>query len=46
MTIMPWRGDEFYPTAADSFFYCPPSYESRMGMTIEIRQGQGGDHRC
>lgn len=40
MTIMPWRGDDFYPTAADSFFYCPPSYESRMGMTIEIRQGR------
>ncbi|MFW5500645.1 MULTISPECIES: ChaN family lipoprotein [unclassified Maridesulfovibrio] len=40
MTIMPWRGDEFYPTAADSFFYCPPAYESRMGMTIEIRQGR------
>ncbi|WP_419781500.1 ChaN family lipoprotein [Maridesulfovibrio sp.] len=40
MTIMPWRGDEFYPTAADSFFYCPASYESRMGMTIEMRQGR------
>ncbi|WP_319777551.1 ChaN family lipoprotein [Maridesulfovibrio sp.] len=40
MTIMPWRGEEFYPTAADSFFYCPPSYESRMGMTIEMRQGR------
>jgi len=39
MTVMPWRGDEFYPTAADSFFYCPPSYESRMGMTIEMRRG-------
>lgn len=39
-TIMPWRGDEFYPTAADSFFYCPRSYESRMGMTIELRQGR------
>ncbi|WP_415719139.1 ChaN family lipoprotein [Maridesulfovibrio sp.] len=40
MTIMPWRGDEFYPTAADSFFYCPASYESRLGMTVEIRQGR------
>ncbi len=40
MTIMPWRGGEFYPTAADSFFYCPPSYESRMGMIIEMRQGR------
>lgn len=40
MTLMPWRGEEFYPTAADSFFYCPPSYESRMGMTVEMRQGR------
>ncbi len=40
MTVMPWRGDVFYPTAGDSFFYCPPSYESRMGMTVEMRQGR------
>ncbi|WP_031481706.1 ChaN family lipoprotein [Maridesulfovibrio frigidus] len=38
--FMPWRGEEFYPTAADSFFYCPPAYESRLGMTIEMRQGK------
>ncbi|SDK44630.1 Uncharacterized iron-regulated protein [Maridesulfovibrio ferrireducens] len=38
--FMPWRGEEFYPTAADSFFYCPPSYESRLGMTVEMRQGK------
>ncbi|WP_245549574.1 ChaN family lipoprotein [Maridesulfovibrio hydrothermalis] len=38
--IMPWRGDKFYPSAADSFFYCPPSYESRMGMTVEMRLGR------
>lgn len=38
--FMPWRGEEFYPTAADSFFYCPPSYESRLGMTVEMRNGE------
>ncbi|WP_320171502.1 ChaN family lipoprotein [Maridesulfovibrio sp.] len=40
MSILPWRGEEFYPTAADAFFYCPPSYESRMGMTVEMRFGR------
>ncbi len=38
--FMPWRGDDFYPAEADSFFYCPPSYESRLGMTLEMRQGK------
>ncbi len=32
-TIMPWRGDEFYPTAADSFFYAPG-----------LRKQDGHDH--
>jgi len=36
LAVTPWRGVEgFEPGAADAFFYCPNTYVSRMGMTLE-----------
>lgn len=40
MLLVPWRGDKFYPHAGDAFFYCPPAYNSRLGMNVEIRFGK------
>ncbi|MHC1700027.1 MAG: ChaN family lipoprotein [Humidesulfovibrio sp.] len=46
LLISPWRGDEFAKADADVRVYCPESFESRMGMTLESRPlvlaGQGG----
>jgi len=40
MTVMPWRGREYDPDAADYSFYCPSSYESRLGATL-VRGARG-----
>ena len=39
--LMPWRGGEFDQDAGDAFFYCPDSYQSKMGATL-TDTGQGG----
>ncbi|MDP3425917.1 MAG: ChaN family lipoprotein, partial [Humidesulfovibrio sp.] len=45
LLISPWRGGEFALADADVRVYCPESFESRMGMTLESRPlvpgGQG-----
>ena len=45
LLISPWRGDDFARADADLRVYCPESFESRMGMTLEARPlvlaGQG-----
>ena len=45
LLISPWRGDGFDRADADVRVYCPESFESRMGMTLESRPlvlgGQG-----
>jgi len=41
LMLMPWRGGEFYPEEGDAFFYCPDTYESRMGATLTAT-GRGG----
>jgi len=45
LLISPWRGDGFDKADADVRVYCPESFESRMGMTLESRPlvlgGQG-----
>jgi uncharacterized iron-regulated protein len=41
LILMPWRGGEFYPEEGDAFFYCPDTYESRMGATLTAT-GRGG----
>lgn len=37
LLVSPWRGDELDPADADLRVYCPESFESRMGMTLEKR---------
>jgi len=37
LLISPWRGQDFEPSDAHVRVYCPESFESRMGMTIESR---------
>jgi len=39
--ILPWRGGAFDGESGDAFFYCPDSYESKMGATL-TDTGQGG----
>lgn len=41
LTIMPWRGGPFDDEAGDLFFYSPDTYQSRMGMVLAVRSGQG-----
>jgi uncharacterized iron-regulated protein len=41
LLLMPWRGGEFEPDAANAFFFCPETYQSRMGMTLTAT-GRGG----
>ncbi|WP_285907695.1 ChaN family lipoprotein [Pseudodesulfovibrio pelocollis] len=41
LLLMPWRGGEFEADAADAFFFCPDTYESRMDMTL-VATGRGG----
>lgn len=41
MTLVPWRGGEFEPDAGDAFFYCPSTYQSRMGALL-VATGSGG----
>jgi uncharacterized iron-regulated protein len=45
LLLSPWRGGEFARADADVRVYCPESFESRMGMTLESRPlvlaGQG-----
>lgn len=37
LLISPWRGGGFARADADVRVYCPESFESRMGMTLESR---------
>ncbi|MDR3639820.1 MAG: ChaN family lipoprotein [Humidesulfovibrio sp.] len=37
LLVSPWRGDEFDREDAQVRVYCPISFESRMGMTLEDR---------
>jgi uncharacterized iron-regulated protein len=37
LLVSPWRGDDLDPKDADLRVYCPESFESRMGMTLEKR---------
>lgn len=41
LSLMPWRGGEFDGDSADAFFYCPDTYESRLGATLTAT-GNGG----
>jgi len=41
LILMPWRGGEFDKDSGDAFFYCPETYESRMGATLTAT-GFGG----
>ncbi|GAB7021691.1 ChaN family lipoprotein [Salidesulfovibrio brasiliensis] len=34
MTVVPWRGEPYDPDKGDYSFYCPASYESRLGATL------------
>lgn len=44
LLVSPWRGDALDPADADLRVYCPESFESRMGMTLEKRPlGLPGD---
>lgn len=41
VALVPLRdATEFHPEDGDVLFYCPPAFESRMGMTIEAREGR------
>lgn len=40
-SLVPWRGGEFDPEAGDAFFYCPDTYVSKMGATLETNGGDG-----
>lgn len=42
LLVSPWRGDDFDPADADLRVFCPETFESRMGMTLELRPF-GGD---
>lgn len=45
LLISPWRGQDFDPSDAHVRVYCPESFESRMGMTLESRPfGQGFEY--
>ncbi len=35
-----YRAGEFDPEAADAFFHCPPSFDSKLGMVLEVRLDQ------
>lgn len=35
-----YRGGKFDPQGADAFFHCPPSFSSKLGMTLEVRLGR------
>jgi uncharacterized iron-regulated protein len=37
LLVSPWRGDDFDPEDAQVRVFCPLSFESRMGMTLEER---------
>lgn len=41
LILMPWRGGEFDDEAGDAFFYCPETYESKMGASLTAT-GSGG----
>ncbi|MDQ7836143.1 MAG: ChaN family lipoprotein [Humidesulfovibrio sp.] len=42
LLVSPWRGGEFDKADAQVRVYCPESFESRMGMTLETRPfGEG-----
>lgn len=41
LLLTPWRGGEFDRDSADAFFYCPDSYDSRMGALLTAT-GRGG----
>ena len=41
LLLMPWRGGEFDRESADAFFYCPDSYDSKMGALL-TSTGHGG----
>ncbi len=41
LLLMPWRGGEFDKESGDAFFYCPDSYDSKMGALLTAT-GQGG----
>lgn len=43
LLISPWRGDRFARADADLRVFCPESFESRMGMTLESRPLVLGD---
>lgn len=40
LSIMPWRGSGFDAESGDAFFYCPESYQSRMGAVFTIMNGR------
>lgn len=42
LLVSPWRGDGFDPADAQVRVYCPESFESRMGMTLESRPSGDG----
>jgi len=39
--LMPWRGGDFDDEAADALFYCPDTYESKMGATLVATGTEG-----
>ena len=41
LTLMPWRGGELDTGSGDAFFYCPETYESKMGASLTAT-GFGG----
>lgn len=41
LILSPWRGGEFDRDGGDAFFYCPDTYESKMGATLTAT-GFGG----
>jgi len=41
LILMPWRGGSFESGSGDAFFYCPDTYESKMGASLTAT-GFGG----
>jgi len=41
LTLVPWRGGDFNDDEGDAFFYCPETYESKMGASLTAT-GFGG----
>ncbi|MBI9080925.1 MAG: ChaN family lipoprotein [Pseudodesulfovibrio sp.] len=41
LILMPWRGGALDKDSGDAFFYCPETYESKMGATLTAT-GFGG----